>query len=136
MTTPSKVAVGAALALAAVIGAGDHGAADTFEAIEITVAVVIVLAVAGLLAALILHRRNSRPMYRPDLAIMRGRVRAEVISIRTPLPLAGAESNGAGRSRPEPADVQPGDGRRYALPLALAAGGALSGRARPPERVT
>jgi hypothetical protein len=49
-------------------------------------------------------------------------VRADVISIRTPLPLAGAESNGAGRSRPEPADVPPGDGRRYALPLALATG--------------
>jgi hypothetical protein len=48
-----RIIAGSGVALAALIGAGDHGAADTFEAIEITVAVVIVLAVAGLLAALI-----------------------------------------------------------------------------------
>jgi hypothetical protein len=69
--------------MAVVIGAGDRGAVATFEAMEVTAAVVIVLAVAGLLAALIIRARGDRRTCRPDPARGALRVRAVVID-RTP----------------------------------------------------
>lgn len=77
-----KQTVISGLALAAIVmGEGDHAAADAFAAIEITTAVVIVLAVLGLLAALVIRSRRARLTYREPRAIAHV-TRAEVVERR------------------------------------------------------
>jgi hypothetical protein len=103
MTRLGKVAVGG-VALAALIGGGARGAAATFEAVEITVAVVIVLAVAGLLAALIIRARGDRRIYRQEPPGGPLRVRAVVVDRTSPQPsraARGAQGRlGGGRGVP------------------------------------
>lgn len=79
MTRPRTIVAGSGLALAAIVmGEGNGTAADAFAAIEITSAVVIVLAVLGLLAALVIRSRRAGLTYREPRAIARTRVRAEI----------------------------------------------------------
>jgi hypothetical protein len=117
-------ATGGGLALAALIGAGDHGAADAWQAIEITAAVVIVLVVMGLLAALIIRARGGCRRYRPDPAIRPLRVRAVVTGrnppFPPPVPPRGPERPGAAGS----GDVPPCGRTALARPLAIGPGGA------------
>jgi hypothetical protein len=104
MGTRGALATGGCAALAVVIGTGGHrGAAATFEAVEITVAVVIVLAVAGLLAALIIRARGDRRIYRQEPPGGPLRVRAVVVDRTSPQPsraARGAQGLGGGRGVP------------------------------------
>lgn len=85
------IASGAALAAVAV--GGDQVANDALAAMIITTAVVIVLAVMGLLALLVIRARASGLTYRPDPGITRMRTcRAELVAT---YPARGPESNGA-----------------------------------------
>jgi hypothetical protein len=127
MTRLGKVAVGG-VALAVVIGAGDRGAAATFEAVEITVAVVLVLAVAGL-AALIIRARGDRRIYRQEPPGGPLRVRAVVVGRTSSQPSSrpvragegGWEGGRVPTAAPFPPGVAAGDRRADAEPPELAA---------------
>ena len=109
-----------AVAVAVAETAGSGSARDVLAAIEITTAVCVVLAVAGLLALLVYRVRRERLTYRPDPGIARTRVRAEITAT---YPASGPERRQAARAeigrpirRPAgsaPLALPPADGTRH-----------------------
>jgi hypothetical protein len=128
MARVGTVAIGG-VALAAVI-AGGNGAAAAAEAIEITVSVLIVLAVVGLLAAIIIRARGKRQEYRPDPPVGPLRARAVIVGRNPPPSPFGPPWREGGRE----------GGSASTSPLAITAGdrhadeGPASLAGRSPER--
>lgn len=104
--------------LAAVI-AGGNGAREAAEAVEITMAVLIVLAVTGLAAALAVRVRARRRIGRQSAASGPLRVRAEVIGRTRPLPPSRAPRAGEGGSGGGRGNVAPGHRAPDAARLAI-----------------